>query len=111
MEVTEGRMGGVTTLRVVGRVDSSVSRILEQKVAEVAAHDDAIVVDLRDMDYVSSAGLRSFIILAKHARSRDRTVALCGMRDEVMEIFEISGLLELFTIHDSVEAAVAALPQ
>ena len=111
MEVTEARMDGVTTLRVVGRVDSSVSKLLEQKVAEVASHDDAIVVDLRDMNYVSSAGLRSFIILAKHARSRNRTVALCGMRDEVMEIFEISGLLELFTIHDSVEAAVAAPPQ
>ena len=43
--------------------------------------------------------------------SRNRTIALCGMREEVTEIFEISGLLELFTIHDSVEAAVAALPQ
>ena len=70
MEVTEGRMGGVTTLRIVGRVDSSVSKLLEQKVAEVASRDDAIVVDLRDMNYVSSAGLRSFIILAKHARSQ-----------------------------------------
>ena len=111
MEVTEGRLGNAATLRIVGRVDSSVSKILEQKVVDIVSRDSAIVVDLGEMNYVSSAGLRSFITLAKHARSRNRTIALCGMREEVAEIFEISGLLELFTIYDTVEAAVAALPR
>ena len=80
-------------------------------ILEGVTRDSAIVVDLRDMNYVSSAGLRSFITLAKHARSKSQTIALCGMREEVTEIFEISGLLELFTIYDTVEAAVAALPR
>jgi len=111
MEVTEGRVGEATTLRIVGRVDSSVSKVLEQKVSEVVSRDSAIVVDLAEMNYVSSAGLRSFITLAKRARSSNRTIALCGMREEVAEIFEISGLLELFKIYDTVEAAVAALPR
>jgi len=111
MEVTEGRAGNATTLRIVGRVDSSVSKALEQKVLDVAMRDSRIVVDLRDMNYVSSAGLRSFIILAKHARSRNQTIALAGMQEEITEIFEISGLLELFAVYDSVEAAVAASPR
>lgn len=111
MEVTEGHVDGTKTLRVAGRVDSSVSKLFEQKVLDVAAYDHPVVVDLSDMDYVSSAGLRSFVILAKHARSRNRKIALCGMREEVTEIFEISGLLPLFVVYDSVEAAVAASPQ
>ena len=111
MEVTEGHAGNTTTLRIVGRVDSSVSKVLEQKVLDVVARDDRIVVDLRDMNYVSSAGLRSFIILAKHARSRNQTIALAGMQEEITEIFEISGLLDLFAVYDSVDAAVAALPR
>jgi anti-sigma B factor antagonist len=112
MEVTEGRAGNTTTtLRIVGRVDSSVSKVLEQKVLDVVTRDDRIVLDLRDMNYVSSAGLRSFIILAKHARSRNQTIALAGMQEEITEIFEISGLLELFAVYDSVEAAVAAFPR
>jgi anti-anti-sigma factor len=110
MEVTEGRVGNAATLRIVGRVDSSVSKLLEQKVVDIVSRDSAIVVDLEEMNYVSSAGLRSFITLAKHARSRNQTIALCGMREEVTEIFEISGLLELFAIYDTVDAAVAALP-
>ncbi len=109
MEVTEGRVGDATTLRIVGRVDSSVSKILEQKVLDVASRDGAIIVDLAQMNYVSSAGLRSFITLAKRAHSSNRVIALCAMSEEVAEVFEISGLLELFSIYDSVEAAVAAL--
>jgi anti-anti-sigma factor len=111
MEVIEDRMGNATMLRVVGRVDSSVAKIFESKVADVASRDGAIVVDLREMNYVSSAGLRSFIMLAKHARTKNQTISLCAMREEVAEIFEISGLLELFSIHDTVEAAIAGLPR
>jgi anti-anti-sigma factor len=111
MEVTEERAGSTTTLRIAGRVDSSVSKLLEQKILDVVSRDNRIVVDLRDMNYVSSAGLRSFVILAKHAGSKNQTIALCGMHEEITEIFEISGLLKLFSIYDTVEAAVAALPR
>jgi len=111
MEVFEDRIGNATMLRVVGRVDSSVAKLLEKKITDVISHDGAIVVDLREMNYVSSAGLRSFIMLAKHAHSKNQKISLCAMREEVTEIFEISGLLELFTIHDTVEAAVARLPR
>jgi anti-anti-sigma factor len=61
------------------------------------------------MNYASSAGLRSFLTLAKHAHSNNRIVSLCGMYEEVAEIFEISGLLGLFAVYDTVEAATAAL--
>jgi anti-anti-sigma factor len=111
MEVTEGRAGNATTLRIVGRVDSSVSKVLEQKVQDVVSRDEHVVVDLGGMNYVSSAGLRSFIVLAKHARAKNKTIALTAMRDEVVEIFEISGLLELFSVYDTLDAAVAALPR
>ena len=111
MEVTEGRVGNATTLRIVGRVDSSVSKILEQRILDVVNRENHIVVDLGGMNYVSSAGLRSFIIMAKQARAKNHTIALSAMREEVTEIFEISGLMELFQIYDTVEAAVAALPR
>lgn len=108
MEVIETSAGGTTTLRIVGRVDSSVSEQLEQKVLAVVSRDDRIVLDLRDTNYVSSAGLRSFILFAKHAHSRNRMIALCGIHEEIAEIFDLAGLLQLFTIYDSPEAAVAA---
>jgi anti-anti-sigma factor len=111
MEVSENRAGGATILRIVGRVDSSVSKLLEERVQVVIARGENIVVDLAGMTYVSSAGLRSFILLAKHGRARQKAVALAAMQYEVSEIFEISGLMELFSVHGTVDAAVAALPR
>jgi anti-anti-sigma factor len=68
------------------------------------------VVDLEGLNYVSSAGLRSFITLAKQARANSQTIALSGMREEITEIFELSGLIELFAVYDTVETAAAGLP-
>lgn len=111
MEVMENRAGGTTTLRIVGRVDSSVSESLEQKVLEVVARDDRTIIDLQDTNYVSSAGLRSFIVFARHAHARSRKIALCGLHEEIAEIFDLAGMLELFAIYDTVDAAVAAPPR
>ncbi len=111
MEVTESRTSGTTTLRISGRVDSSVSKLLEQRVQDIISRDEHIIADLAAMTYVSSAGLRSFSVLAKHARARQKTIALVALQDEVAEIFEISGLLELFVICGTVDDAVAALPR
>lgn len=111
MEVTESRGGGTTTLRISGRVDGSVSKLLQERVQDVVSRDEHVIVDLGGMSYVSSAGLRSFIMLAKHARARQKTIALVALQDEVTEIFEISGLLELFEVHGTMDDAVAALPR
>lgn len=111
MEITEGRAGNAVTLKIAGRVDSSVSKQLEQKAVEIMSRESAVVVDLSGMSYVSSAGLRSFIILAKNARANNKVIALAGMREEISEVFEISGLLSLFTIYETVDQAIATLPR
>ena len=108
MELIEICAGGTTTLRIVGRVDGSVADALERRVLDIVAHADRTIVDLADTNYVSSAGLRSFILFAKHAHARQQTIALCGLHEEIAEIFDLGGLLTLFAIYDSVEAAVAA---
>jgi len=111
MEASESRAGGTTTLRISGRVDGSVSKLLEQRVQDIISRDEHVIVDLGAMSYVSSAGLRCFILLAKHARAKQKSLALVALQDEVAEIFEISGLLELFEIYGTVDDAVAAVPR
>jgi anti-sigma B factor antagonist len=106
MELIESRRGDVLVLKIAGRVDSAVAKLLEDKVRGLIQQESRIVVDLAQMDYVSSAGLRSFLILAKSARAKAQRLALCAMCQEVEEIFDLSGVKELFDIHDSVDAAV-----
>ena len=107
MEVLESQVGNNWVVRIVGRVDSSVAKQLEQKVHDLIARDNHIIVDLAAMDYVSSAGLRSFLILAKGARANNQRLALCALRDEIDEIFDLGGIKELFEIYDDVDTAAA----
>lgn len=109
MEVHESRIGNMLVMRIVGRVDSSVAKDLETKVHDVIARDSRIIVDLAAMDYVSSAGLRLFLMLAKGARANRQRLALCAMRPEIDEIFDLGGIKELFEIYDTIDNAAARL--
>jgi anti-anti-sigma factor len=109
MEVVETRYDNILVMRIVGRVDSSVAAQLGEKVRAVIARDSRIIVDLSAMDYVSSAGLRSFLMLAKGVKANHQRLALCALRPEIVEIFDLGGMKELFEIYDTVETAATHL--
>jgi anti-sigma B factor antagonist len=68
-----------------------------------------IVLDLSGLEYVSSAGLRCFMLAAREARNQGGKVVLAALRPVVAEIFQISRFNMLFEIHPSVREALAAI--
>ena len=68
-----------------------------------------IVLDLAGLDYVSSAGLRCFMLAAKQVRGQGGKIVLAALRPVVAEIFQISRFDMVFELHPSVGAALAAL--
>ena len=70
-----------------------------------------IVVDLSGLDYVSSAGLRCFMLAAKQAGAQGGKIVLAALRPVVAEIFQISRFDMVFELHPSVREALAAVSQ
>jgi anti-sigma B factor antagonist len=68
-----------------------------------------IVVDLSGLDYVSSAGLRCFMLAAKQAGTQGGKIVLAALRPVVAEIFQISRFDMVFELHPSVREALAAM--
>jgi anti-sigma B factor antagonist len=68
-----------------------------------------IVLDLSRLEYVSSAGLRCFMLAAKQAGGQGGKIVLAALRPVVAEIFQISRFDMLFEIFPSVRQALAAL--
>lgn len=64
------------------------------------------VVDLGDLTYVSSMGLRSFVALAKTLQSRKGELRICRLRGLVKQVFEITGLITSFPVYESLDAAI-----
>jgi anti-anti-sigma factor len=61
------------------------------------------------VNYISSAGLRALLIVAKKAKSLDGALTLCGLRESVGRVMSVSGFDTLLGAHASVSEATAAL--
>jgi len=110
LQIHESKVeSGFVVLEPVGRLESKTSPDLDKKVvALLAAGERRFVVDLGATDYVSSAGLRVLLMLAKKLAGGGGRLVLCGLNPQVRDVFEIAGLGALFAIHPTRAAALAA---
>lgn len=109
MDISEDMQGSALVLTLTGRLDSNTAPELERVLPARMESGEAVVVDLSQVSYVSSAGLRVLLKGAKIARSSGHGLALSGMAPSVREVFDISGFSTIFTIESDVGAALAAL--
>jgi anti-sigma B factor antagonist len=111
MEIVEERRGEAVLLRVKGRLDSGTSGALEERLlALVSGKVTRLVLNFNALDYISSAGLRVLLMVAKKLKPTGGVLVLCNLHNHIREIFDLAGFSALFPIHDSEEAALKALP-
>ncbi len=92
---------------VSGRMDAeNAPQFEEQCRAWIAEGLTGLVVDLGKLTYISSMGLRSFISVAKTLQEKGGALRICRLSGLVKQVFEITGLLGLFPVYESVEAAL-----
>jgi anti-sigma B factor antagonist len=110
IEIAEERESDVAVLAVTGRIDSNTAKTFEERLTALfkTAHTH-VVVDLKKIAYVSSAGCRALLVAGRLADRTDGKLALCGMTAEVRRVFDIGGLTELFTIYSSREEGLARI--
>jgi stage II sporulation protein AA (anti-sigma F factor antagonist) len=110
MEFAQEQAGEVLVVRLAGRLDSSAAAGAEQTFAGVlGAGTPHLAIDLTKLEYISSAGLRVLLIVAKKVQQAHGKVALCGLTPNVREIFAISGFDAIFSIQSDAAAAIAAV--
>ena len=108
MDIHSEQQEGVLILKPHGRIDSANAHDFQQSLT--AAIDDqqsAVVADFQDISYMSSAGLRAVLIVAKALRQRGARFALCSMTPVIADVFTISGFSKVITVLDSRAEALA----
>lgn len=94
---------------VSGRVDALTSPQLEQELLPALAEQGKFcVLDLAQVDYMSSAGLRVLLMCKKTAARNKGSFALCGLQESVRKILEMVGYLPLLEIYPDRSTAHAA---
>lgn len=107
--IEQTQSGAVTIVTVAGRLDGTTARQLEDGLVALIAPGVGMVLDMSGLDYVSSAGLRVLLKIAKAAKAAKVRLALAGITPPVTKVFEISGFTTIFDIHPDSASAAAAI--
>jgi anti-anti-sigma factor len=108
MEIIKtGKENNAIIVKIVGRMDAVTAPEFEKALsAWIDESEKYFVVDLSSLEYISSAGLRSILIIAKKLKALNGKIVLAAMEESVNEVFEISGFNSIIPIHDTVQAAI-----
>ena len=108
MELQQDTAGEVIVLNVTGRVDSNTVPALHDRLTALLAQARAkVLVDLSNLDYISSAGFRILLLAAKRADKTGCRFVLCGISGRVRQLFDMGGFLDLFSIAGTREEGIA----
>lgn len=107
LEIGSETHGDFRVLKLDGRLDTETSADFELAAHDLtAAGERRFIVDLSGISYVSSAGLRVLLSLAKQMSSGGGELRLCGLAPSVRQVFDLSGFSKLFTIASDVNSAL-----
>lgn len=97
MKINQNRDAEKLTVAIEGRLDTTTAPELEKCFDTILEEVTELVLDMTDLEYVSSAGLR-VILKAQKAMARRGEMRLVGVNESVMEVFEITGFCDILTI-------------
>ena len=111
MKLSPRRFADAVVVSPVGRIDQSSADTFMEALAphleRCAAGEDRLVLDLSDLEYISSAGLRVLMLAAKQTKARGGTLLVTGLQPLVKEILEISRFTMVLDITPSLRDALA----
>ena len=91
-----------------GRLDTTTCSEFEQSLLAIFnTLSTAILIDFTALDYISSSGLRVFLVAAKRAKQSNGSLTLCAMSPAIKHVFAISGFLKILNVVDDRETALA----
>lgn len=99
MEMSIHRENGSITVKLAGRLDTPAAQEIAQEMgALVDEAAEVIVLDCSELDYISSSGLRLFLVLRKSAADKGGKVIVQNISDSIRNVFMMTGFLNLFEI-------------
>lgn len=108
MDISERIEDGISVFVLEGRIDTQGARELDETLlAAVADARYKIVLDMAEVTYISSAGLRTLADVVTRNREQGGDLKLVALSRKVLRVLRIIGFDRFFALYDTLEAAVA----
>ncbi|BDQ38348.1 anti-sigma factor antagonist [Pseudodesulfovibrio nedwellii] len=110
MAMNQENENGVTILAVDGNLDAEGTQAMEEKVlALLESGETKLLFDFSGLDYINSSGLRVLVLAYQRLKKASGTVAICGVKDYIQEVFEVSGYDKIFPLYTARADALAGM--
>lgn len=107
IETQPAASGLGTIVELHGRLDTNTADAVERALMEIVARGERrLIIDCAELSFISSAGLRAFIMSMRSMKEAGGRLALAALRPNVSEVFTMSGLTKVFEIHLTREDAM-----
>jgi anti-sigma B factor antagonist len=109
MEINVQSVEQVTVVELSGELDATTTPTVTAQVLPLAKIQPRILLDMEDVTYMSSAGLRLLLLLHRQIAATHGQIVLSGLTEEVKDTMAMTGFLEFFTTCDDRASALQAL--
>lgn len=110
MDIREDTQGRFTILSLGGELDAKTAPLFHEKVAAlIDGGVNNLLIDMADLSYVSSAGLRVFLFAAKMTHRAGGHLGLVAPRELVKNVFVMAALDPMFSFYPGLDEAIKAL--
>lgn len=98
MTITKNTENAVLTLALEGRLDTNTAPELEKEVSTDLTDDvETLILDLKELEYISSAGLR-VLLAAQKKMNKQGNMVIKNANDMIMDVFQVTGFVDILTI-------------
>ena len=107
LELTDKQLGNAEVVAARGHLDRTTSRLLEAHCSGLLGAGKCVVFDFKNLEFLSSEGLRTLLGLSKRIRGGGGKLVFTGIRGSIRDMFDIAGFLDAFPVVDQAEAGMA----
>jgi anti-sigma B factor antagonist len=101
--------GGIVFIEPVGDIDGKTAPEFHDTVLSRVQPKARIVLNMERVAFMSSAGLRSMLLIYREAKSKDAKVVLAGVNSDILKSMSATGFLAFFVVGDGVQDAISRL--
>lgn len=109
MNVFARAEGHITVLEIEGNIDGKTAPLFQEPVLSHIKPEARLLLDLSQVEFMSSAGLRAMLLIYREAGSKQVRLVLVGLNENIRTTMIATGFLKFFTVLESLADGLAAL--
>jgi anti-anti-sigma factor len=98
MEIVKSKAGNKVVFALSGRLDTATAPGLQEVLIPAFEEADTVELDFKGVAYISSAGLRVLLLGEKTAKSKNRSMDLLNVSEDIRQVFEMTGFSDILKI-------------